>query len=212
VRRGSKSGSRRLGSRLALPALSLLLLSGVLHAQAASRPQEIPQTTAPDTEPTTGPDTGAKPPSLQKRSPTNRDGEPDAGTDAGPRLVAATGHTDMPPESEGRYPWDKHGGEIELYFEGGQLNGYMTEHVDPDPHVAAVTYRFTTTHVDEHALAFATQEIHGVFYNFSGHLERGVSASPELPGYYLLTGTLVRHANDSEDFKQTVSLKRLPGQ
>ncbi len=203
-----------LGSRAALLA-ALLLVPWMLRGQTADQPQETPRTIAPDATQGTRPDAGAKPPSLQKRSARS----PDEESGAAPRPVAATGHTDMPPESEGRYPWDKHGGEIELYFEGGRLDGYMTEHVDPDPHVAAVTYRFVTTHVDGHAVAFATQAIHGVSYSFSGHLERGATgpgresgSSPTLPGTYLLTGTLTTYSAGADEMKRTVSLKRAPGQ
>ncbi len=203
-----------LGSKAALSA-ALLLVPGVLRGQTASQRQEIPPT-VPDATQNAGQDTGAKPPSLQKRST----GKPDDESGATPRPVIATGHTDMSPEAEGRYPWDKHGGEIELYFEDGRLDGYMTEHVDPDPHVAAVTYRFATTHVDGHAVAFATQAIHGVSYSFSGHLERGTYSGSEresgvsstLPGTYLLTGILMTHSAGTDDIKRTVSLKRAPGQ
>ncbi len=204
-----------MGSKAALSAV-LLLVPWVLRGQTADQPQETPQTIAPNAAQNTSPDTGAKPPSLQKRSA----GNPDGASGAASAPVIATGHTDLPPESEGRYPWDKHGGEIELYFEGGRLDGYMTEHVDPDPHVAAVTYRFVTTHVDGQAVAFATQAIHGVSYSFSGHLERGMNFGPghesetssTLSGIYLLTGTLTTHSAGADEMKRTVSLKRAPGQ
>ena len=131
--------------------------------------------------------------------------------DAQPHPVAATGHSDLPPEAQGTYPWDKLGGQIELYFEDGKLHGYMTDHMDPDPHVAPVTFDFATTHVDGHAVKFRTRVVHGIFYSFSGHLERGLAANAALSGYYLLTGTLTQHGGDADGLVRTVSLKREPG-
>ena len=135
--------------------------------------------------------------------------------DAVPEPVIATGHTNLPPEAEGRYRWGRSGGrpvdEIELYFEEGKLQGYLVERLDPSPHTAPVNFAFATTHVDGNAVAWTTRRVHGKFYSFSGHLERGLVASPTLPGYYLLTGTLTEHGGDADSVGSTVSLKREPG-
>ncbi len=146
-------------------------------------------------------------PALHKRSA--------AQSDSTPPPVQATGRTSLPPEAEGLYPLsesgDKLGNAIELDFERGKLQGYMTQRMDPNPHTAAVTFDFATTHADGHAVEFATRVVHGTWYSFSGHLERGQAASPSLAGYYLLTGTLTRHSGDAGGFVRTVSLKREPG-
>ncbi len=143
-------------------------------------------------------------PGLHKRSAAQPDGTPTP--------VVATGHTDLPPEAEGEYPWDKQGGKIEIYFDGGKLNGYMTEHLDPDPHTGPVTYDFVKTHVDGHLVEWTTRAVHGTAYSFSGHLERGLAPTPMQPGYYLLTGTLTAHGGDLDGVARTVSMKRDPGQ
>ncbi len=150
---------------------------------------------------------GQSGPALHKRTAAQPDGAPEP--------VTATGHSNLPPEAEGAYPLsesgDKLGNAIELYFDGGRLQGYMTEHLDPDPHAAPVTFDFAKTHVDGHLVEFATQVVHGTSYSFSGHLERGVAASASLPGYYRLTGTLTQHGGDADGLKRTISLKREPG-
>ncbi len=143
-------------------------------------------------------------PALHTRSA----GEPDAASEA----VDATGHTDLPPAAEGQYPWDKIGGIITLYFEDGKLHGYMTDPLSPDPHVAAPTLMFATTRVDGSALAWTTRQIHGRSFSFKGHLQRGPSTAPTLPGYYLLTGTLTQHGGQAGDVATPVSLKRNPAQ
>jgi hypothetical protein len=142
-------------------------------------------------------------PALHRRSTAQPDGAPTP--------VQATGHTNLPPAAEGQYPWDKLGGEIEVYFENGQLHGYMTEHMDPNQHASPVTFDFATTHVDAHAVEWRTRVVHGTSYSFTGHLERGLVPSPSLPGYYVLAGTLTQHGGDADGFVRTVSLKREPG-
>lgn len=146
-------------------------------------------------------------PALHRRSAAQPDGVP--------QPVIATGRTSLPPEAEGEYPWNKSGGEIDVYFEDGRLHGYMTDHPDPDPHAAPVTLDFAVTHVDGAAVEWTTRAVHGVSYSFAGHLERGLAGSPSLPGYYLLTGTLTEHDGQAGgangDRARTVSLKREPG-
>ncbi|RRA47946.1 hypothetical protein D1Y84_06235 [Acidipila sp. EB88] len=128
-----------------------------------------------------------------------------------PAPLKATGHIALPPEAQGDYPWDKQGSVIDLFFEDGKLHGYMTDHLDPDPQVAPAVYDFATSHADVHAVAWTTRVVHGTWYSFSGHLERGLVESPTLPGYYLLTGTLTTHDGEGAAIDRTVSLKREPG-
>ena len=125
--------------------------------------------------------------------------------------ITATGHTDLPPEAEGRYAWNGNRSEIELYFEGGRLFGYMTQHLDPNPHAAPVTFDFSTTHIDGHRLEWATRQVHGETYSFSGRLERGAAPGTNVAGYYLLIGTITQHGGEADALASTVSLKREPG-
>ena len=142
------------------------------------------------------------PPALHKRLP---------GGEQSVVSVIATGHTDLPPEAEGRYAWVGNRSEIELYFEQGKLFGYLTEHLDPNPHAAPVTFDFTTTHVDGHRLAWSTRQVHGETFSFSGRLERGAAPSTRVAGYYLLIGTITQHGGDADGLASAVSLKQEPG-
>ena len=139
-------------------------------------------------------------PSLHRRTAAQPDAAP----------TAATGHTDLPPAAEGEYPWNKLGGVITLYFEGGKLQGYMTDPLDPNPNAAAPTLNLATTHADGHAIEWTTEQVHGRSFSFRGRLERGAAGSPTLPGYYLLTGTLTQRGGQAGDAVRTVSLKRAP--
>ena len=132
--------------------------------------------------------------------------------DAVPAATIATGRTDLPDTAEGEYPWGRLGEEIELFFEGGRLHGYMTQRLDPtNDQSAPVTFDFATTHVDGDAVEWTTRPVHGTSYSFAGHLERGLVASPSLPGFYLLTGTLTTHGGEMDGVARVVRLKREPG-
>ena len=182
-----RRGRRALARRASLALLLAVACAAPAHSVLSQTPQDGP--------------------ALHKRSA--------AQPDAAPQPVVATGHSDLPSEAEGTYPLrdsdDKLGHAIELYFESGRLHGYMTERMNPDLHAAPVTLDFATTHVDGHLVEFATRVVHGTSYSFSGHLERGLVASPSLPGYYRLTGTLTEHGGDADGLARTVSLKREPG-
>ncbi len=109
--------------------------------------------------------------------------------------IRADGHTDLPPEAEGTYPWNKHGGRIVLYFEEGTLRGYMAE-LDG---AAAVTLPFTATHIEGEALSFSTRKVHGHGYGFTGRLRQAPASG--LPSRWILTGTL------SETGKPPISVR-----
>jgi hypothetical protein len=131
---------------------------------------------------------------------------------AEPAQTAATGQTDMPPAAEGEYPWGKPGEEIELYFEHGRLQGYMTQRADAaNDRSAPVTFDFATTHASGHTLAWTTRVVHGVAYSFAGSLDRGSTSSPRAPGLYILIGTLTTHGGPLDGTQRLLRLKREPG-
>ena len=134
-------------------------------------------------------------PTLHQRA----DAQPELGLEA----VEATGHTDLPPEAEGVYPWNEHGGRITLFFEQATLRGYMSEVEDG----AAVTLPFATTHAEGANVSWTTRMVHGRVYSFAGKLVRGPAAAPSLPGYYLLVGTLTR----SQGKPMLLRAERQPG-
>ncbi len=131
---------------------------------------------------------------------------------ADPAPSAATGRTDLPPEAEGEYPWGRLGEEIELYFEHGRLQGYMTQRSEAgNDRSAPMTFDFASTHAEGHALQWTTRVVHGVFYSFTGSLERGPVATPAQPGFYVLSGTLTTHGGALDSVSRVVRSKREPG-
>jgi hypothetical protein len=127
--------------------------------------------------------------------------------------TVATGNTYLTDTAEGEYPWKswRGDGEIEVYFEHGRLQGYVTEPLDPQSQSASpLIFDFATTHIDGDALSFTTRQVHGAWYSFTGHLERGLVAEPSQSGYYLLTGTLTEHGGEVGEQSHIVSLPREP--
>ena len=142
------------------------------------------------------------PPTLQTRTAHPADAA----------VTIATGHTDLPPAAEGEYPWGKLGEEIELYFEHGRLQGYMTQRADAaNDRSTPVTFDFATTHASGHALQWTTRVVHGISYSFAGSLDRGPTSNPGVPGFYMLTGTLTTHGGPLDATQRLLRLKREPG-
>ncbi len=131
--------------------------------------------------------------------------------DAVPIPTVATGHTDLGPDAEGQYPWNKRAGTITVYFEDGQLHGYMSDHPDPDPHAAPVTLPFATTRSNGSALQWTTRTVHGVSYSFTGHLERSTAEKRNEPGPWLLLGSLTTHGGEADGMVTPLRSKREPG-
>jgi hypothetical protein len=184
----ARSDSARRSSRVALYALAAMIglfTDGSLHSAWAQQAPDVP--------------------ALRHRSAQNPNEA------AAPTV--ATGHTYLSEDAEGEYPWksERGDGEIELYFDGGKLQGYMTEPLDPHSQRASpLVFDFARTHIDGNALSFTTRQLHGGWYSFSGHLERGLVGSPSQAAFYLLTGTLTEHGGGG-DVGRIVSLPREPG-
>jgi len=55
-------------------------------------------------------------------------------------------------------------------------------------------------------LTFTTETVHGVWYEFTGTVERGPGKNPGDEAYYLLKGTLTQHSTDAD--KKSLSKSR----
>lgn len=116
---------------------------------------------------------------------------------SGLEAVDAAGHTDLPSDAEGRYPFPANRGRITIFFEGGTLRGYMSELDESAP----ITLPFATTRADGQYLSWTTRTVHGRMYSFHGRLVRGAAADPSVPGYYVLLGTLMRSPGRSASLR-----------
>ncbi len=65
---------------------------------------------------------------------------------------------------------------------------------------------FKSGKLDGKDLTFTTQTVHGVWYDFTGVVERGPGKNPGDEAYYLLRGTLIQNTTDAS--KKTASKSR----
>jgi hypothetical protein len=115
----------------------------------------------------------------------------------------------------GMYSFFRDGEFVQLTVEGqGHVIGFVSSYADPEGEGGFVDHFFKSGKVDGNQLAFATETVHGVSFEFRGTVERGEGKSRGDEAYYVLTGTLVE--NDTDAAKKTssrssdVALKSFP--
>jgi hypothetical protein len=59
--------------------------------------------------------------------------------------------------------------------------------------------------LENRKLAFTSDPLHGVWYEFRGTVERGPGKAPGDEAYWLLKGTLIRHTTDADHKDQATS-------
>jgi hypothetical protein len=130
--------------------------------------------------------------------------------------VYEPGESNLPDEASGGYALNPDGNEvIEIILNGGggetRLQGYVTRLGDgPSDQGAPLTYFFARTTVSGSAITFITRQVHGVWWSFSGSIDRGRAVMSTQKGFYFLNGTLTEHFDNGQHQPQRVSLPLLP--
>jgi hypothetical protein len=130
--------------------------------------------------------------------------------------VYEPGESNLPDEASGGYALNPEGNEvIEIILNGGggetRLQGYITRLGDgPSDQGAPLTYFFSRTTVSGSEITFITRQVHGVWWSFSGSIDRGRAAMSTQKGFYFLNGTLMEHFDNGQHQAQRVSLPLLP--
>lgn len=92
-----------------------------------------------------------------------------------------------------------------------RLQGYLTRIGNGvSDRGAPLTYFFARTTVSPARLTFSTRQVHGVWWSFSGNIERGSVQSNAQKGFYFLNGMLTEHFDNGQSAPQRVSLPLLP--
>ena len=126
------------------------------------------------------------------------------------------GRTNLPDEAAGAYALSPNPAEvIEMILNGSgdevRLQGYVTRIGDgTSDRGAPLTYFFARTTVSPARLTFITRQVHGVWWSFTGNIDRGSVQSSAQKGYYFLNGTLTEHFDNGQSAPQRVSLPLLP--
>lgn len=114
------------------------------------------------------------------------------------------------------YTFLKEGEFVQLTVEDdGQVTGFVSRYGDGDSDKGAFLDQFfKSAKVEGNRLAFTTEVVHGVWFDFKGTVERGEGKSSGDEAYYILRGKLIESSTDANKKMtaraQDVVLKMFP--
>jgi hypothetical protein len=99
----------------------------------------------------------------------------------------------------GMYTFLRDGEFVQITVEDqGKLSGFISRYGDLESDRGAFLDQFIKQgSIDGHNLKFATDTVHGVWFEFQGTAGRGVGKTVNDEGYYVLKGTLTQHSSDA---------------
>jgi hypothetical protein len=130
-------------------------------------------------------------------------------------LVISAGQANKTPPSaqpgaeySGMYNFLREGEFVQVTVEDqGNVSGFISRFGDSaSDRGAFLDHFFKQGKLDGHYLAFTTQTVHGVWFEFRGTVERGEGKKTGDEAYYVLKGTLTENATD--EAKKTTSRSR----
>jgi len=136
--------------------------------------------------------------------------------DAAPADSPASSQSLPNSEYSGMYSFLQEGEFVQLDFQPeGKLGGFVSRYGTLESDKGAFLDQFIKSgSYKGHGLSFTTAPVHGVWYEFKGHLDRGPGKTPADEGYYLVAGTLTEYTQDANKKtsarEREVSLKSFP--
>jgi hypothetical protein len=132
-------------------------------------------------------------------------------------LVAAAAMAQTEPAAEpqigdeitGMYSFVREGEFVEIEVDNGKVTGVVSRFKDDDPEKAEfVDQFFDEAKLEGTRLSFRTKLAGGVWFEFSGVVERGAGKTPSDEGYWNIRGTLTvrRTPNDGNVTQKTSEL------
>jgi len=123
--------------------------------------------------------------------------------DSGPSKDKS-GDKTSPPAAEdkscsGMYSFRRDGEFLQLTVEdGGAVTGFISRYGDGESDKGAFLDQFFKTgKIDGTKLAFTTEIVHGVTFEFHGTVERGEGKNPGDEAYFVLKGSLTENVSDA---------------
>lgn len=113
------------------------------------------------------------------------------------------------PDYSGTYTFLREGEFVQVTVEEeGRVTGFISRYGDleSDKDFAFLDHFFKQGKLDGKNLSFATETVHGVWFDFKGTVERGEGKNPGDEAYYVLKGTLIQYSTDAN--KKTSSKPR----
>ena len=120
------------------------------------------------------------------------------------------------PDYSGTYSFLKEGEFVEVTVEEeGKVTGFVSRFGETESDRGLfLDHFFKTGKLDGTNLTFTTQTVHGIWYEFTGKIERGEGKNVPDEAYYVLKGTLTLHATDTQNKttsqSRDVVFKRFP--
>jgi hypothetical protein len=116
----------------------------------------------------------------------------------------------------GMYSFLRDGEFVQVTVEGqGRVTGFVSRYGDSENDRGVfLDHFFKSGKLDGNQLAFTTETVHGVSFEFRGTVERGAGKTLDDEAYYVLKGTLVENTSDAakktSSRSREVALKRFP--
>ncbi len=135
-------------------------------------------------------------PNEQNKEGQNKDGQTGAPRPASPGA-----------DYSGMYSFLQEGEFVQITVEDqGHVIGFVSRYADAGGDGGFLDHFFNSGKLDRNQLAFTTETVHGVSFEFRGTFERGEGKSRGDEAYYVLKGTLVE--NTTDEAKKTSSRSR----
>jgi hypothetical protein len=96
----------------------------------------------------------------------------------------------------GMYTFLQDGEFVQISVQDARLTGFVSRYAEGGRD-QFLDHFFTDATINGHDLAFKTKVVHGVSYDFKGHLERGAGKTRVQEAYYVLRGTLTQYSTDA---------------
>jgi len=120
------------------------------------------------------------------------------------------------PDYSGMYNFLRDGEFVQVTVEDhGRVTGFVSRYGDTDSDRGVfLDHFFKEGKLDGNRLAFSTETVHGLAYEFRGTIERGDGKNPGDEAYYVLAGTLTENkmdaGNKTSSQPRTVAFKIFP--
>ena len=106
----------------------------------------------------------------------------------------------LPPlgDISGSYSFLKEGEYVQVNLEGGRVTGFVSRFGELESDRGAFLDQFfEKADLAGNKLTFTTRKVHGVWFEFSGTVERGPAKTTAEEGYYVLKGRLTQYTTDA---------------
>ena len=98
----------------------------------------------------------------------------------------------------GMYSFLKDGEYVQLTIEEGRVTGFISRFGDLESDRGVFLDQFFKEgKLEDKKLSFKTETVHGIWFEFTGAIERGKGKNPGDEAYYVLKGTLLKYMTDA---------------